>query len=145
MKTTMGGNKGFTLIEILIVVVVIGILASLLMPRMLSAPEKALAAEANMMLGTMIRAQQANIDTGGVFATITANTSSSEWARLGMRTPGAAVSSGVGAKFTYTCSSSQCAAERTGATNKRATITSAGVWSCGSDYTTMTNGGCTLL
>ena len=145
MKNKKGSSKGFTLIEILIVVVVIGILASLILPRMLSAPEKAIAAEANQMLGTMIRAQQANTDSGGVFATITANTSSSEWARLGMNTPGAAVTIGAGAKFTYTCSSSQCAAARTGVATKTATLTSAGGWSCGTDYTTMTNGGCTLL
>ncbi len=145
MKNKKGSSKGFTLIEILIVVVVIGILASLILPRMLSAPEKAIAAEANQMLGTMIRAQQANTDSGGVFATITANTSSSEWARLGMNTPGLALTAGAGAKFTYTCSSGQCGAVRTGVAAKTATLTSAGAWSCGSDYTTMTNGGCTLL
>ena len=61
------GNRGFTLIEILIVVVVVGILASLILPRMLAAPEKAMILEANQLIGAMIRAQQANIDTGGWF------------------------------------------------------------------------------
>ena len=137
MNKKRTGSKGFTLIEILIVVVIIGILASLILPRMLATPEKAMAAEANQMLGTMMRGQLANLDTGGVFVTVTDNTTSTTWNKLGMRIP-------TGALFNYTCSGTTCTATRIGDSNKSATISTTYVWTCGSAYTTMTNGGCTL-
>ncbi len=141
------GNRGFTLIEILIVVVVVGILASLILPRMLAAPEKAMILEANQLIGAMIRAQQANIDTGGGFVPINDNTNSSAWARLGMQPPGASVASGAGAKFNYVCVavSSVCLAYRFGSSGtKNVQRALDGTWGCGTDYTTMTNGGCTI-
>ena len=48
-------RRGFTLIEILIVVVILAILAALILPKLLSQPEKAYIAEASQMLGTMVR------------------------------------------------------------------------------------------
>ena len=130
-------KRGFTLIEILIVVVIIGVLASLILPRMLAAPEKAMVAEANQMLGVMMRVQLANLDTGGVFITVTDNTTTTTWNKLGMRIP-------TGALFNYTCSGTTCTATRIGDSNKSATIDTSRVWSCGSAYTKMLNGGCTL-
>ena len=53
----MKRQKGFTLIEVLIVVVILGVLAALIIPRFLNAPEKAIVAEANQLLGSLIRAQ----------------------------------------------------------------------------------------
>ena len=42
MKTQMNrGNKGFTLIEVMIVVVILGLLATLVMPKILNRPEQA--------------------------------------------------------------------------------------------------------
>jgi len=128
-------KRGFTLIEILIVVVVIGILASLILPRMLSAPEKAIVAEANQMLGSMVRAQQRNADTGGVFVAVTDNATSATWAKLGMTNP-------TGAKFNYNCSGTTCSATRSGSTNY-AQLSTGNAWTC-SGYTSMTNGGCTV-
>ena len=151
MNKKRSGNRGFTLIEILIVVVVVGILASLILPRMLAAPEKAMILEANQMLGTIIRAQQTNIDTGGAYAVISDNTNSSAWARLGMQPPGTSVVSGAGAKFDYTCPnplSSLCVATRSGQGGTcYITLTLNGTWSCTTggcpNWRTMTNGGCT--
>ncbi len=158
MSNRWSGNKGFTLIEILIVVVVIAVLASLTIPRMLSASEKASAAEAVQMLGAMVRAQQMNYDTGGSFVTINDNTTSLDWARLGMPAPGASVISGAGPKFDYTCKVSACKAVRSGSGDptlaaKAIAVTSvntAPLWNCNPNlaspafYTSMSNGGCTV-
>lgn len=146
MKGKRKKQSGFTLIEVLMVVVIIGILASLIVPRFSSAPEKAIVAEANQMLGAMIRAQIANVDGGGNFSALldTDATSDTKWGRLGMKAPGAAVASGTGPKFTYTCTSPSCTATRKDQPAKTLNITLAGVWTCGADYTPMINGGCTL-
>jgi len=50
-------KKGFTLLELMIVVIIVGILASLAMPRFINAANKAREAEAKNMLGA-IRSSQ---------------------------------------------------------------------------------------
>ncbi|MFH0985575.1 MAG: hypothetical protein V1882_08570 [Candidatus Omnitrophota bacterium] len=51
--------------EVLIVVVIIGVLAALVMPRILGSPEKAKMAEAYQMIGALSRAQQNYMDLNG--------------------------------------------------------------------------------
>lgn len=150
----MKHKKGFTLIEILIVVVILGILASMTLPRFLAQPEKATVAEANQMLGAMMRGQQANIDTGGAFVKIDSNTDATQWNKIGMKPlSGVGVASGTGPKYDYTCTSagsspdyigSYCKAARKDAANKWCQVNISGSWSAGSEYTVMSNGGCTL-
>ena len=60
-------KKGFTLVEVLIVVVIIAILASLIVPRMLMQTEKAKSAEAFQMLGAIKRAGQMKFDFSGSY------------------------------------------------------------------------------
>jgi prepilin-type N-terminal cleavage/methylation domain-containing protein len=78
-----GNKKGFTLIELMIVVVIIGILAALAIPRFMRSTTKAKQSEAKQLLKqiyTMQRAYRQEFDTyacdgqvvaaGGSFATI---------------------------------------------------------------------------
>ncbi len=60
-------KKGFTLVEVLIVVVIIAILASLIVPRMLMQTEKAKAAEAMQAVGIIKRAAERLYDFSGSF------------------------------------------------------------------------------
>ena len=60
-------KKGFTLVEVLIVVVIIAILASLIVPRMLAQTDKANAAEAIQIVGVIKRAAERLYDFTGSY------------------------------------------------------------------------------
>ena len=60
--------KGFTLIEIMIVIVILAILATMVLPKMLAAPESAYLAEANAHIGAMARAQDTYMQMTGYAA-----------------------------------------------------------------------------
>ena len=51
-------RNGFTLVEILIVIVILAVLASLVLPRMLAQPERVLVGEAFNYLGVIRRTQE---------------------------------------------------------------------------------------
>ncbi|MFH1190908.1 MAG: prepilin-type N-terminal cleavage/methylation domain-containing protein [Candidatus Omnitrophota bacterium] len=63
-------RKGFTLVELIIVIIIVGILASVGMTQYVKVVEKGRAAEARMILGTLRSAEIAeNIETGA-YATV---------------------------------------------------------------------------
>ena len=51
-------NKGFTLLELLMVILVIGILSSFAVPEYISAQEKAFGAEAQIFLKRMVKSEE---------------------------------------------------------------------------------------
>lgn len=103
----MRKKKGFTLIEILIVIVILATLATIVLPKMLAQPEAALLAEANYQLGALARAQQSYIQMSGQpnGLEFTDPGSDAEWNKLGLQKP-------TNAKFTYGCTGTACTASK---------------------------------
>lgn len=149
-------KKGFTLIEVLIVVVIIAVLAALILPRFMNQAERAVIAEAQQILGAMRRGElnwqdmtetapgtQTSITSCG-FTTDCATTAA-EWAVLGVTPPLV----GTGA-FDYdcdavdTCTATRNAANATYSGSTIALNTDTGAFTCGGSYTAVGNNrGCT--
>lgn len=107
-------RKGFTLIEIMIVVIILAIMATLILPKMLAAPESAYLAEANSMLGALARAQDTYMQLSGSSTGLVVDATSTTWGKLGMTMPS-------GGRYTYTCTSSTCVATRSGVASNTVT------------------------
>ena len=82
-------SKGFTLIEIIIVIVIIGVLATLALPRITGQIEASRGAEAMNMFGSIRRAAINCIDMGTLVAGGEAAAAANclTWANLGMTAP----------------------------------------------------------
>ena len=87
----MGSRRGFTLLEILLVVVIIGVLATLALPMYTRARERAKGAEAMVMLGRLIDAEKMYYleSPSNVFYKGTASSpfASVDWSTLGVDDP----------------------------------------------------------
>ncbi len=133
----MKKQKGFTLIEILIVIVILAVLATIVLPRMLAQPENALVAEANQQLGALARAQDTYMQMTGSATGLTPL----NWATLGLQAPG-------GGRFTYACTNTTCTATRTtGGTITINYTVNPHTYTCTTPYVvgTDTTRGCTRL
>ena len=72
-------NKGFTLVELMVVIVIIGVLAAVAIPKFMNASHKAKIAEIPTILASVQHAQDALIAETG--------TPSATWATLGLEDP----------------------------------------------------------
>jgi len=88
-------KKGFTLVELMVVIVIIGVLAAVAIPKMVAAADKAKAAEGPQMLGTISNLQHAYRAAANTFIScpMTANSaagakavavSTCGWAEIGL-------------------------------------------------------------
>jgi len=102
-------RKGFTLIEILIVVVIIAVLASLILPRLTGQTENGYLAGAQRTLGMLRNGQRLAFSTTGSYQALTAAETTANMPVLGLQ--------GISdAAFSYACDSAgKCIAVRLGA------------------------------
>ncbi|MFA4988059.1 MAG: prepilin-type N-terminal cleavage/methylation domain-containing protein [Candidatus Omnitrophota bacterium] len=95
-------NRGFTLIELIVVIIIVGILASVGMTQYTKLVEKGRAAEARLILGSLRTAEIAEYQENGAYAGVSG---------LGVSAPTSCASTHY---FSYSCNSTTgtCTATR---------------------------------
>ena len=99
--------SGFTLIEIMVVILILAILAAMALPKILVAPESAYLAEMNMMMGVLARQQARYMHLTGDNKGVAIDDTQETWDKIGMTMP-------ANSKYTYTCNGNagHCVAQR---------------------------------
>ena len=121
-------NRGFTLVELIIVIIIIGILASIAIPQYMNAVERARIGKAKSALGMIIKAEKMYIADKNAFSTdVAAGGTLDKYVEMadiaGDPDWGYAI---AGAEAAYTAT-----ATRSGAgthAGQTVTLTNAGVW-----------------
>ena len=99
----MTNKNGFTLIELMVVIVILGTLAAVAVPKLFGFSAKAKAAEISTAAGSYIHLQEAFLHT---------NHTAGTWAEIGYNAPG----NGQSSSFVYKdCISSKTTIEKNGA------------------------------
>jgi len=80
-------GKGFTLAELLIVIVILGILGGIALPKFFPQAEKGRVAEAVGMLSAIRMGEEAYKLENGVYLAITNSAAGTEWNKIGMDSP----------------------------------------------------------
>lgn len=123
--------KGFTLVEILIVVVILAILAAMLLPRFINQSENGYIADAQNMLGSLRSSYITVVDAS--LATPVALTNVSLISAAAMATWGMKPLTAAPTVWTYACTAAgTCTATRVGGTENGGTIRLDvnGTWTC---------------
>ena len=94
------GNGGFTLVELMIVIVIVGILSAIALPNFLNQTKKAAATEAKQQVSSIFKQTHAYVLENGSIGSIDADCS--DYA-------GTLTTVAEGAGFSYACSGSQTA------------------------------------
>jgi len=107
-------RKGFTLVELIIVIIIVGILASVGMTQYTKVVEKGRAAEARMILGTLRTAEISEFTENGAYVVL---------ASLGVSAPAACATTHY---FSYDCTAAGlCTATRCTAGGKTPNVAAA--------------------
>lgn len=80
-------SLGFTLAELLIVIVILGILGGIALPRFFPQAEKGRVAEAIAMLSAIRQGEEAYKLENGVYLAVASGAAATEWNKLGMDNP----------------------------------------------------------
>lgn len=125
-------RKGFTLAELLIVVVIMGVLGSMALPKFYPQKEKAVVAEAVAMLAAIRQGELAyKLENGVYIATPT------DWSVLGIDTPN-------NTRFTYTVVGGSPAGVTDGAGNPVYAMATRAGSGCNPTASPQVYGGCTI-
>jgi len=77
----MNNRNGFTLVELMVVIVIVGVLAAVAIPRLIAAADRARASEGPSILGAIARMQEAYYVKSTAYRA--ANTNAADWTALG--------------------------------------------------------------
>ena len=83
----MKQNRGFTLVELLITIAILGILASVAVPRLFPQTERARSGEAITILSAIRQGEEAFTLENGVYIALAASDTDVDWNQIGMDNP----------------------------------------------------------